>query len=118
MQSRRERVCEREVCLTDQECAREVRKAVQEWKRESLYQKWVQSDQNRYAAGIVNGSGGIFGLQHAVEIWKLTHQSENIQNSMRNPYSSHVLQAKTGGPNTDACMLALWYRYVVFTNIC
>jgi len=66
MQSRRERV--REVCLTDQEWAREVCKAVQEWKRETLYRKWVQSEKNRYAAGIVNGSRGIFGLQQAAEV--------------------------------------------------
>ena len=111
-----EREREREVCLADQEWTREVCKAVQEWKRETLYRKWVQSEQNRYAAGIVNGSRGIFGLQQAAEVWKLSHPSESIQNS--NPYSSHVLWAKTWGPNTDAFMLAPWYRYVVFTIIC
>ena len=70
MQSRRERERqrEREVCLADQEWAREVCKTVQEWKRETLYRKWVQSEKNRYAAGIVNGSRGIFGLQQAAEV--------------------------------------------------
>ena len=58
----------------------------------------------------------MFGLQQAAEVWKLTHLSENIQNS--NPYSSHILWAKTGGPNTDVLILALWYLYVVFTIIC
>ena len=64
----------------------------------------------------MNGSGGIVGLQQALEIWKLTHPSENIQNN--NQYSSQVLRAKAGGPNADADMLYPWYFYVMLTIIC
>ena len=74
---------EKEICQADQDWAKEVRqaeqeresslpwdeewagelcKAEQECKQETLDQKWVQSDQNRYAAGIMNVSGGIFGF--------------------------------------------------------
>ena len=64
----------------------------------------------------MNGSGEMFGLQQAAEIWKLTHSSEKIQNN--NPYSSDVLQEKSGGLNTDAYMLACCYLNVMFTIIC
>ena len=107
---------EKEIRQADQDWTREIRQADQDWARETLYQKWLGSYQNRYAAGTVNGSGGIVGLQQALEIWKLTHPSENIQND--NPYSSQVLRAKAGGPNTDADMLYPWYLYVMLTIIC
>ena len=103
----------KEIRQADQDWAREVLKAEQELKRETLYQKWVQSDRNRYGAGIGNWSAGSFGLQQAKKIWKLTHPNEN-----RNPYSSQVLREKTGGPNTDVYMLTPWYHYVMLTIIC
>ena len=99
----------RAVGKVEEEWEGAVREAEQEWKRETLFQ-------NMYAAGVVNGSGGIFGLQQEAEIWKLTHPNEKSHNSNLN--SSSVLRAKTGGPNTDAYMLAPWYLCVVFTIIC
>ena len=66
----------------------------------------------RYAAGIVNWSGGMFGLQQTAEVWKLTHPSEKFQNS--NPYSSHVLQARLEA-RIQMHFLALWYLNVLFT---
>ena len=95
---------------------KEIRRADQDWARETLYQKWLESYQNRSAAGTVNGSGGFVGLQQALEIWKLTPPSENIQNN--NPYSTQVLRAKAGGPNTNTDMLYPWYLYVKLTIIC